>query len=344
MIYNKITLIFCNKSGCMKDLLILEKIKHNFLNRGLNKEKAADLLISLIEGSDNTKTRVYSIKTLEMIGFRTKKIFNTLENYLISDQDASLRAAAAEYIILNYLEEGITPLNWVIQHDKSPLVLKIFYDFESKFDEGNFGLISEELRLRNKEFASGLGISHEESRFFLDLEALFAEDKGDYELDPESYKNFQNLADFKGGEPWLIINNKHVEFLNFNYYKWKFVKDNLDLVFSLSKLIDLDFYINSLKKYSYQYLMISTIPESIGSLNYLKKLILRKNGLEKIPFSIKNLSLLKELDLSYNELEEIPQFIKKINSLEKLNVKHNKIRNIPDSLRGFLNSLENFSY
>ncbi|MHA2282275.1 MAG: hypothetical protein ACXAC5_15640 [Promethearchaeota archaeon] len=328
----------------MKELLTPEKIKIDFLNRGLNKEKAAELLISLIEDSDNTKTRVNSIKTLEMIGIRTKKIFNTLENYLISDQDASLRAAAAEYIILNFLDDGLTPLNWVIQHDNSPLVLKVFDKFASKFNKMRFDLITQKLFSRNAEFASALGISPEESRFFLDLEALFAEDKGNYELDPESYKNFQNLADFKKGEPWLVINNSHVESLNFNFYKWKFVKDNLDLVNSLSKLVDLDFYINSLKKYSYQYSTISEIPESIGSLTYLKKLILRKNSLKGITSSIKKLTLLRELDLSYNEFEEIPQIIQTLNSLEKLNIKHNKIQKIPDSLGKFLNSLENFYF
>ena len=328
----------------MKELLTPEKIKHNFLNRGINKEKAAELLISLIEGSDNAKTRVNSIKTLELIGFQTRKIFNTLENYLISDQDASLRAAAAEYIILNFLEEGIDPLNWVIQHDNSPLVLKVFDNFASKFDKKKFDLISQKLLSRNKCFASDLGISPEESRFFLDLEALFAEDKGNYELNPKSYINFQTLTDIKGGEPWLIINNEHVESLNFNHYKWKFVKNNLDLVNPLSKLIDLDFYINSLKKYSYQYSTISEIPESIGSLIYLKKLVLRKNGLEKITSSIKKLILLKELDLSHNVLEEIPQVIQTLNSLKTLNIKHNKIRRIPDSMGKFLNSLENYYF
>ncbi|MHA1985764.1 MAG: leucine-rich repeat domain-containing protein [Promethearchaeota archaeon] len=328
----------------MKELLTPEKIKHNFLNNDLNKEKAAELLISLIEGSDNTKTRVICIKTLEMIGFRKKKIFNTLENYLISDEDAPLRAAAAEYIILNFLDEGITPLNWVIQHDNSPLVLKVFDNFSNKFDKGKYDIISQKLLSRNKKFASDLGITPEESRFFLDVEALLAEDKRNYELNPKSYINFQNLTDFKGGEPWLIIKNKHVESLNFNYYKWKFVKDNLDLVNSLSKLIDLDFYIYSLRKYSYNYINISNIPESIGTLAYLEKLSLRRNSVEKIPESIKKLSRLKDLDLSYNNLEGVPKIIQTLNSLERLNIKHNKIRSIPDSLKPYLISLEKFDF
>lgn len=326
----------------MKEFLTPKKIKDGYLEGELNEDKAIELLISLIEGSDDIKSRVNSIKILENLRFRSEKIFKTLENYLISDQDAILRATTAEYIILNFLDEGITPLSWVIQHDKSPLVFRVFYNNINRFADKKFELILSRLDLWKNEFASNLGIVPEESRFFLDLEALFAENEKNYETDISSYKIFQNLADIKGKEPWLVINNKHVESLNFNYYKWKFIKENLGLTNSFSKLIDLDFYINSIKQYSYKPSLISTIPESIGSLIYLKKLNLSKNGLESIPYSLKKLIWLQELDLSYNNLQEFPKMLTSINSLEKLNLKHNKIQRIPDSLWNFLNSLETF--
>ncbi|MFX1325401.1 MAG: hypothetical protein ACFE8N_10620 [Promethearchaeota archaeon] len=326
----------------MKEFLLPKKIRNEILAGKLSKEKAADMLISLIEGSEDINTRVNSIKILENIDFRNKRVFKTLENYLISDEHAILRATAAEYIIINYLEESISPLNWVVEHDISPLVLKVFFDFQRKFEEENYDPILNRLKLWKKEFGSTLGINPEESKFFIDLEAIFAEDKKNYQIDPRSYKNFQDLADFKGGEPWLLINNDHVVSLNFNYYKWKFIKDNIKLINSFSKLIDLDFYINYLKKYSYKYILISVIPDSISSLTCLKKLILKKNGLEKIPYSIKKLIHLRELDLSHNALEEVPQVVLKLKSLKKLNLKHNNIKRIPESLWSFLNSLENF--
>lgn len=326
----------------MKEFLLPKKIRNEILAGNLSKEKAADMLISLIEGSEDINTRVNSIKILETIEFRNDRIFKTLENYLISDEHAILRATAAEYIIINFLDESISPLNWVIEHDRSPLVLKVFFDFQRKFEEENYDLILNRLKLWKREFASTLGIDPKESNFFFDLEALFAEDKKNYQIDPISYKNFQVLADFKGGEPWLLINNDHVVSLNFNYYKWKFIKDNITLIHSFSKLIDLDFYINYLKKYSYKYILLSIIPDSIGSLAYLEKLVLKKNGLGKIPYSIKKLNHLRELDLSHNDLEEVPQVVLKLKSLKKLNLKHNKIKGIPDSLWPFLNSLENF--
>ncbi|MHA1913605.1 MAG: hypothetical protein ACW986_13870 [Promethearchaeota archaeon] len=324
----------------MKEFLIPEKLKHDILTGHLSKDKAADLLISLIEGSDDTNTRVSSIKVLENLEFRDERIFKTLENYLVSDEEAILRAAAAEYIILNFLDEGITPLKWVIQHDKSPLVLQVYYKLQHKFGEDRFGLITDELQSWKERFASVLGISPEESSFFFDVEAYFAEDKRNYEIDPSSYKYYQELTDFKGGEPWLIIQDEHVEVLNFNYYKWKFIRDNLALIHSFSKLIDLDFYINSLKKYSYKYILISIVPESLGNLTHLRKLILKRNGLENLPLSLKKLTNLEDLDLSHNEFNEIPPLIQSLISLKRLNLKHNKIKIIPDLFQSYLASLE----
>jgi len=328
----------------MKEFLIPEKLRHDILAGNLSKDKAAELLISLIEGSDDINTRVNSIKVLETLEFRDDRIFKTLEKYLVSDEEAILRAAAAEYIILNYLEEGITPLKWVIQHDNSPLVIQVYFKLREKFGADRFGLITDELESWKRKFASVLGISPEESSFFLDVEALFAEDKRNYEIDPTSYKYFQELTDFKGGEPWLLIQNQHVEGLNFNCYKWKFIRDNLALIHSFSKLIDLDFYINSLKKYSYKYILISIVPESLGNLIHLKKLILKRNRLEFLPLSLKKLTNLRDLDLSYNEFNEIPPLIRSLDSLKTLNLKHNKIKIIPDSFQPYLTSLESFKF
>ena len=157
----------------MKDFLTPEKIKNDFITGDLNKDKATELLITILENSDDTKIRVNSIKVLESLGIQNEKLFEILENHIISDEDANLRASAAEYIIINYLEEGIIPLGWIIQRDKSPLVLKVFFKHAKKFDDEKFELISRELDLWNKKFSSVLDIVPEEARFFLDIEAIF---------------------------------------------------------------------------------------------------------------------------------------------------------------------------
>lgn len=316
----------------MKESLTPEKIQKEYSTGDLGKENAVELLISLIEGSDNTEIRVGSIKALKKLNFHTEKIFKTLENYMISDESAIVRGSAANYIMHNFLEDGLCALRWVIQHEKSPLVLKLFFDSIEIFDSPQLKLIKKALINWNEQFSSKIGVVPQESKFFLDLEVLFAKDKRNYEVNPSSYKHFEELSDIKNGEPWLVIKNKHVEILNFNYFKWKFIKNNADIVNSLSKLQDLDVYFCSLRKYSHNDVLISTIPESIGSLIYLNKLILQRNGLKKLPISMKKLTFLKELDLSYNKFDKSPYVLTSLNALEKLNIKHNIVQSNPESL------------
>ena len=316
----------------MKESLTPEKIQKDLSTGDLVRENAVELLISLIEGSDNIEIRVESIKTLENLNVQSEKIFKILENYLISDENAIVRASVAKYIIHNYLEDGLSALRWAIQHERSPMVLNLFFDSMEKFDSPQLKLMKKDLINWNDQFSTKIGVVPQESKFFLDLEVLFAKGKRNYVIDPFSYKHFETLSDIKNGEPWLAIKDRHVEILNFNYFNWKFIKNNTDIVNSLSKLQDLDVYLCSLRKYTHNDVVISSIPESIGSLIYLKKLTLRRIGLKKLPFSLKKLTQLKELDLSYNQLKEIPQFIISLNALERLNIKHNIVKSIPEPL------------
>ncbi len=316
----------------MKESLIPEKIQKEYLIGNLGKENAAELLISLIESSENTEIRIKSIEALEKINFHSENIFKTLENHLISDDSANVRASAANYLIYNFPGDSLPALRWVIQHEKSPLVIKLLYNFLEKSGSPQLKIIEKDLIYWSEEFSSKIGIVPQESIFFLDLEVIFAKGKRNYEIDPFNYKYFEELSDIKNGEPWLVIKNKHVEILNFNYFNWNFIKDNTDIVKSLTKLQDLDVYLCSLRRYSINQIVISAIPESIGSLIYLKRLILRRNGLIKLPNSMKKLTLLKELDISYNKFEKIPEVINSFNKLEMLNIKHNFIQTIPKSL------------
>lgn len=325
----------------MKESLTPEKIQEALTIGDLSKENAAELLISLIERSDNTKIRVASIKALEKIEFQTKKIFKTIENCLISDENAVVRSSVTKHIIHNFPEEGLPALRWAIQHDKSPLVLKVFFDSIEKFDNPQLKQIKKDLSNWNEQYASKIGLIPEESRFFLDLEVLFAKDRKNYEIEPNNYKIFQELRNTRNSEPWLVINNNHVEILNFNYFNWKFINENREIIPSLFKLNYLYLYFEIIRKYS-SYHNFSRIPESIGALTCLKKLILARNKLQKIPDSIGKLTSLKVLDLSFNELREIPQIIRSINSLEELNLNNNRIEHIPNSMKPFLKTLKNF--
>jgi hypothetical protein len=328
----------------MKESLTPEKIKKEVLTGDLGKENAVELLLSLIEGSDNIQTRVESIKALEKINLQSERIFKILENFLISDENAVVRASVADYIINNFTEYGQSALIWVIQHERCPLVLNTFYDSIEKFEIPQLKQIKKELLNWNVKYADEIGVVPQESRFFLDFEALFAQDKKSNEIEPQFFKNFTKLSNVKNGEPWLVIKNQHVEVLNFNYFNWKWVKENQDIIKSLYGFKYLDVYFNSLSKYNIVNDNFFELPDSIGKLIFLKKLILKGNMLKEIPKSIENLISLKELDISFNKFYEIPQIIGKLKSIKKLNIKGNKIQEISHSSKKIIVSLRDFKY
>jgi Leucine-rich repeat (LRR) protein len=328
----------------MKESLTPEKIFVDLSLGEINKEEAVDLLISLIEKSDKAKIRANSINILEKVSDINEKFFQVLENCLLSDENAYVRASAVKSIIMDFGEAGIAPIKWSLEHDKSPLVLKIIFDYFENYENSQFKTIKDKISDWFKVFSSEIGISSEESRFFFDLEFIFAKNKRNYEINPKSYKTFKGMRNSKESEPWLVINNKHVEILNFNFFNWNFIKEHPEIVDSLSKLQYLDLYFNAINRYNYNESIIFELPESIGKLKFLKKLILKRNNLKNLPKSIEELIFIRELDLSHNKLEEIPNFLKLMKSIKKLNLKHNEInKNLNNQIK-FLNSLDFFEY
>ncbi|MFX1427837.1 MAG: hypothetical protein ACFFBE_15390 [Promethearchaeota archaeon] len=328
----------------MKEEVTPEKIHQNFLKGDLNKEDASDLLISLVNESEDAIIRRKSIDLLEKIDFQDDTIFKILENHLISDENANVRASAARVIILNFLDEGLEPIEWSTKNDKSPIVIKTIIDTFERRKESNHEAIESNLHIFMENLALNLGVVYEEARFFLDLEAIFSINKVNYKVNPFDYKNFEVLFNCKDSEPWLVIKNKHVEILDLNFFNWGFIKENGEIFDSFSRLKNLEFYLNTIRKYSKFNFESTTVPESIGKLTSLKKLKLARNNLEIIPDSIRNLTCLSKLDLSHNCFQEIPPILKSLNSLEILNMKYNNIQTISHSMKNFVNSLVEFKF
>ena len=326
----------------MNEEVTPEKIQKSFLDGDIGREETTDLLISLINGSEEAKIRATSIDLLENIAFKDGEIFKILENHLISDENACVRASAARLIIINFLDDGLEPIEWSTKNDKSPLVIKTIIDtFEVK-KESIQEAIDKNLRFFLETFASNLGVIYEEARFFLDLESIFSIGKENYEINPLDFKKFEVLNNNMDSIPWLVIKNKHVEVLNLNFFNWRFIKQSKEIFDSFSRLKYLDLYLNSIKKYCMTNFNNVEVPKSIGRLTSLKKLVLTGNNLQSIPESIKNLNMLLELDLSHNQLQEIPQVLTSLTSLEHLNMKYNNILSVPEAMNNFVNSIADF--
>ena len=75
-----------------------ESIYKDYRNKALDKRSASDLLISIIENSNDELLRVKCMELIQRIGDTDPKVFTLLESLLISDLNESIRISAFEAI------------------------------------------------------------------------------------------------------------------------------------------------------------------------------------------------------------------------------------------------------
>ncbi len=326
----------------MEKFLSPETIYAGVKSKEISKNIAADQLISLIEGSNIPKIRSESISILSKINIRDSRIFKIIENSLLSDESSFVRSSAVNLIGCNFLKEGLDILTWVVRHDKSPQVIKAIFDLNLDLANTHLKSLKKELDNYLEKIALAIGIVHNEAKFILDLEGKFACTEEKYELELGSYKLFTKLKDQKLGEFWLTIKKKHIEALSFNYFNWRYLKQNPSVFDSIFNLQDPIVYLNLLRKFHLSHIIDFLIPESMSLLTKLKKLNLSKNNIRFLPKSMFLLSNLKYLDLSYNMLSEIPEEITNLKFLNTLRIHNNQISEIPKALSAYLDRLSNY--
>lgn len=325
----------------MEKILSPENIYSGVINNEISKNIAVDQLISLIEGSNSSATRSESISVLNKLSVSEQSIFKVIENSLLSDESPIVRASAANHIGCIFLKEGVDTLTWVIQHDKSPLVIKTIFDLRINFADNRLKLLKKELDAYIERIALAIGIINNEAKFILDLEGNFARTEKNYELELESYKLFTKLKDPQLGEFWLTIKKKHIEALSFNFFNWRYLKQKPSMFNSISSLQDPIVYLNILRKFHLSHIEDFLLPKSISRLGKLKKLNLSNNNIRFLPKSLFLLSKLKYLDLSYNMLTEIPKEITLLQFLDTLRIQNNQISEFPKIVNDFIEKLSN---
>lgn len=94
---------------------IYEDYKSNHINRN----RAIELLVFLIENIEDESVRKKCLKLINSIKPKGKKVFKIIENILISDSNESVRYTAAKIIRKKYLNKALTPFIWALQHESS---------------------------------------------------------------------------------------------------------------------------------------------------------------------------------------------------------------------------------
>jgi len=326
----------------MEKFLSPETIYSNLRNKEIDRNVAYDQLISLIEGNNNPKIRSESISVLNQLKIFDPKLFKIIESSLLSDENQYVRRSAVNLIGHQFLKEGLDTLIWVVQHEKSPLVVKAIFDLNLEPNDTRFKSLNKELTEYLAKIALEVGIISYEAKFILDLEALFAQNEENSVLELTSYKFYTKLKDVKLGEFWLTIEDKHIESLSLNYFNWRYVKRNPGLFISISNLQDPTIYLNLLGKIHSTHNKNFRIPESISLLTKLRKLNLSNNNIIELQKSMFLLTNLKYLDLSNNMLDEIPKEITNLKSLTTLILQNNQISKFPKVVSDYLYKLSNY--
>ena len=138
----------------MENSLTPEKICNDFFNGSMSRNEAEELLVSLVESSEDMNIRIDSIDAFEQIGISNKRVFDILEDCLISDENPLIRVAAAKSLLLLFPKKGFRPLKWSIQNEQSVFVLIPLFDLLETLDNSDLEIYSKEIIKRFETLAS----------------------------------------------------------------------------------------------------------------------------------------------------------------------------------------------
>ena len=104
-------------------MLTPREIYSEFQNKIINKKSASEVLINLVENSQDDNLREESINYIKKIGLKNQSIFEFLENLFISDLNEHIRNAAFNAIKKNFKEKAIKPALYAISKEESFSIL-----------------------------------------------------------------------------------------------------------------------------------------------------------------------------------------------------------------------------
>lgn len=296
--------------------LILE----NYQLNKITKESVISQLIELVEISDDIPFRLESIKILEKFKVKNQELFVVLENLLVSDSNWKIRKAAALYLKNDFFYISYKPIKWAFFNDDSQQCLSVLFE-----------ALVENLEEKLKQNLVG-------SRAFF-IEEIKSIKTKEFRIGFEDLCLRKSIIKVKTEELADILINYYVFiYLSKIYWRLKIKIESckiteLDFIFKgLTSIPEVIKNLSFLRKLILRYNQLMNLPKWIGSLHSLIELNLNVNNIKSIPSEFGSLSELKYLLLWKNELSELPNSIGNLKSLKYLNLRLNMLNKLPDSI------------
>ncbi|MFW9946884.1 MAG: hypothetical protein ACFFDX_08665 [Candidatus Odinarchaeota archaeon] len=293
-----------------------QKIYEKLNNNDLDKKSSIDLLLSIIENSDEDQLRLESIEVLDRIRAKDEKIFKMIENLLVSDTSPELRNSALNYIFINYQERILPLIKWAIKHETSYKCLVALIETLAKVkDIESKNILIEELKKIRKVKYLNIERRYENKKFKRGIKRIL---------------KTSNLES---------ISHRHISEIIVNFLTVKHLSEKFpNVYFEISPIslqveeLDLSDYLEYEVKgtpwgWKNNISSISEI-EGLSLLRNLKKLDLSNNQIEDID-KLKDLKLLTHLIISNNKLKDMRNLnpIQNLPNLEFLDLCGNEIAN-----------------
>jgi len=288
-----------------------KKIYDNFLDKNLDKHTAVDLLISIIENSDDDVERIKSVENLKKIGDKNDKIYKILENLLLADTNERVRNIAIEAIRELFINQALAPMKWAIKYESNYYCLVNIIETLVRINslESKSILINEIQKISKIKYLDKAK-RIDNKKFKKSLKSLLKSKK------LESYTH-NELAD-------IIINFKTISELTKKFYSVYFELDNA-LVIKLD-LADVEYEVRGWKA-DYKN-NIKDISEITGLMNlkYLTHLNISNNQLRSIHelIYLKNLTHLYLFNNFIKDMKNM-EYIKQMINLKYVDLAHNPI-------------------
>lgn len=295
-------------------VLTPKKINEEFENGKINKSVAYDLLISLVENSDNEEIRVESIKNLEKVGLFHDKLFLFLENILVSDSNIRIRKIAAEFLKNKYLKKSIKPFKWVIKHEPDSECLIIAIKSLEKINSYQSKLllyrqiksiiktkyINKQKRIENKKFKRIVKKLVKSKKYELFTHKELSDILINFLTIKNLTKQYPNVYYELNPQNGLIEELDLSDFLEYEVkgtpFGWRNNIKSISEIFGLK-------YLKNIKKIDLSNSQIEDIKD-LANFKNLTHLILTNNKISKLENVeiIKSLPNLEYLDLRYNDI------------------------------------------
>ncbi|MFX0056829.1 MAG: leucine-rich repeat domain-containing protein [Candidatus Hodarchaeota archaeon] len=293
-----------------------KKIYEDYIENYVNRTIAIELLISIIENSENESNRFEAIEILDKIKASSPEIFKLYENLMISDLNSRIRARAILYLPKYFVEEALLPLKWAIRHEDSyECLINIIKTLENYYPKESHSIFLEEIKKIRKIRYLNYEKRYENRKFKKALKKL---------IKSSQIKNFSKnkLAE-------ILINYFTIQNLSSKFPNMFFELESQN---ALVRELDLSDYLeHEVKGTPWGWKNnIQSISEITGleNLKNLKSLDLSNNLINDIKdlIELKNLT---HLILSNNKISHLENldYIKKLPNLKVIDLSGNDIVN-----------------